>query len=535
MIRRGSLLLFILLIASASLAQEPVKAWDGTIDLPTYDWKEDPYPRFWALDGKIIYPYTMEEVISTTKENRTYKALYLENDYLKVTCLPELGGRIFSVLNKVTGKEMFHKNKVVKPGLIGMRGAWISGGVEWNTGPHGHTVTAISPVNALVRQNQDGSATLHISNTEQIFRTRWNVEVTLYPDRSFLHEEMRIFNPEDGIHPYYFWNCTAFPCGKGTRFIFPMTLGCNHNGDEFFNWPIHEGKDISWLKNYDKPTSIFAWECDQDFFGCYDVDLDKGLVQVADHRALKGKKAWTWGQSDDGLVSQEGLTDEDGPYIEVQSGPLRTQADYGELSPREEVAWEEWWYPVYGFDQGFDFATKDVVFEVKTREGGSLEAIHLLSTKPYPGCHLTFEPEGGTAQNFEVDLSPQEPKEVNLQGGNAMSGKFLLTDSTGGSIAEFQYPLPLVEQKAPTIPKKKDESEMTVEELFAEALEADRGTSRKRARELYEKVIAKASDYAEAHFRLGVLDFESGLWTEAKRKFQTALDLEPSHSMARYF
>ncbi|MCA9426861.1 MAG: DUF5107 domain-containing protein, partial [Candidatus Omnitrophica bacterium] len=110
MIRRGSLLLFILLIASASLAQEPVKAWEGTIDLPTYDWKDDPYPRFWALDGKIIYPYTMEEVISTTKEDRTYKALYLENDYLKVTCLPELGGRIFSVLNKVTGKEMFHKN-----------------------------------------------------------------------------------------------------------------------------------------------------------------------------------------------------------------------------------------------------------------------------------------------------------------------------------------------------------------------------------------------------------------------------------------
>ena len=179
--QRNLLFLVLILTISTFPAIAQVKAWEGTIDLPTYGWEDDPYPQFWALDQKIVYPYTMQETISTTKKIRTYKALFLENDYLKVTCLPELGGRLFSVLNKVTGKEMFHRNDVIKPGLIGMRGAWISGGVEWNTGPHGHTVTAISPVNALVRQNKDGSATLHISNTEQIFRTRWNINVTPLP------------------------------------------------------------------------------------------------------------------------------------------------------------------------------------------------------------------------------------------------------------------------------------------------------------------------------------------------------------------
>ncbi len=528
-------LLFLIVLGITLPAQSQVKAWEGSIDLPTYAWEDDPYPEFWALDGKIVYPYTMQEIISTTHEMKTYKALFLENDFLKVTCLPELGGRIFSVLNKITGKEMFHRNNVVKPGLIGMRGAWISGGIEWNTGPHGHTVTAISPVNGLVKENHDGSATLHISNTEHIFRTRWNVDLTLYPDRSYLHEEIKISNPQEGIHPYYFWNCTAFPCGAGTRFIFPMTLGCDHNGEEFFDWPIHDGKDISWLKNYDRPTSIFAWECDQDFFGCYDVDLDKGLVQVADHRVLKGKKAWTWGQSDDGLVSQEAITDEDGPYIEVQSGPLLTQADYGELFPHDDVSWEEWWYPVYGFEQGFDFATQDVVFEVVNDDRGDIESVNILSTKDYRDCQLRFASVKGGEQSFETDLTPKEVRTFTLAGDHGAEGKFTLLRSNEELIAEFEYPLPLTKVEAPVAEEQKDEEEMSVEELFSEALENDRETSRKRARELYERVILEATNHAEASFRLGVLDIEAGLQTEAQSQFESTLEIEPDHFMAHYF
>src|SRR5690606_10169149 len=125
-----------------------VKAWEGTISLPTYPWVDDINPKFFALENSIIYPYTMQDMVSTEKEDRTYQALFLENEYLKVTCLPELAGRIFSVLDKTTGEEMFHKNPVVKPGMISMRGAWFSGGIEWNTGPHGHSVTIVSPVNA---------------------------------------------------------------------------------------------------------------------------------------------------------------------------------------------------------------------------------------------------------------------------------------------------------------------------------------------------------------------------------------------------
>ena len=147
-------LLICVLLALPQVSLAGVKVWEGTIDIPTYSWgPDDVNPRFYDFEDEIIYPYPMQDVLSKTKTKRTYKALYLENEYLKITCLPELGGRLHCVLDKTENKQVFHLNHVIKPAIIGMRGAWISGGVEWNTGPHGHTVTILSPVNALIGQN----------------------------------------------------------------------------------------------------------------------------------------------------------------------------------------------------------------------------------------------------------------------------------------------------------------------------------------------------------------------------------------------
>lgn len=319
----AGLCVVVLLGACPTPSWAKAKAWEGTITIPTYGWIEDLNPKFWALEdrvkfsttvkGAIVYPYPMQDHLFRTLENRTYRALFLENEYLKVTCLPELGGRLHSVLDKTTGQEMFHLNRVIKPSMIAMRGAFISGGVEWNAGPQVHTVTILSPVDAVVGMGDDGAPYLEVSNLEETLRTRWTVRVTLPPGRAYLDEQIRIFNPVDAINPYYFWNCTAFSAKAGTRFIYPMTLGTDHNGDRFFNWPIHEGKDLSWLKNYERSASVFAVDCVFDFFGAYDVDADRGVVQVADHYALSGKKAWTWGTWDFGFVSQDNLTDDDGP------------------------------------------------------------------------------------------------------------------------------------------------------------------------------------------------------------------------------
>lgn len=521
------------------------QAWEGTITIPTYGWSDDVNPKFWALEdqvklsttvkGAIVYPYSMQDHLSRTKEDRTYKALFLENEYLKVTCLPELGGRLHSVFDKTTGEETFHANKVIKPSMIAMRGGFISGGVEWNAGPQVHTVTIMSPVDALIGTNADGSAYIEVSNLEQTLRTRWTVRVTLHPGRAYLDEQIRIFNPVDAVNPYYFWNCTAFPCREGTRFIYPMTLGTDHNGVRFFNWPVHEGRDLSWLKNYPEASSIFSVDCVFDFFGGYDVDADRGVVQVADHYELSGKKAWTWGTSDFALVCQKNLTDEDGPYIEIQSGPLPTQSDYGMLVPRQQVSWREYWYPVHGLGEGFEFATKDLAAQT-IRENGDLQ-LRLLATGRFNGAICTVTREGEEVVTKKLDLSPKAPQIVTLSPDPKVPVDVTVKTAKGAVLAAFTTPLPIPKKDPPQRPDfmNKPDGQLTTEEKFLRAQKHDLSTNRKKAREYYEKALADDAGYAPALRGLAVLDTEAGLYEEAITRLEKAVQRDPGDGVAWYF
>jgi len=522
-----------------------VKAWEGTITIPTYGWVEDVNPKFWALEedvkfsttvkGSITYPYTMQDHLFRTKADRTYKALFLENEYLKVTCLPELGGRLHSVFDKTEGKEMFHLNDVIKPGMIAMRGAWISGGVEWNAGPHGHTVTILSPVDALIGRNADGSAYLEINNLEKSLRTRWTARVTLHPGKAYLDEQIRIFNPTDAISPYYFWNCTAFPNRPGTRFIYPMSLGTDHNGVRFFSWPIHKGKDISWLKNYETSASVFSVDCVFDFFGAYDVDMDRGIVQVADHHELSGKKAWTWGTWDFGLVSQENLTDNDGPYIEVQSGPLPTQSDYGMLLPRQEVSWQEWWYPVHGLGDGFEYATKDIAIRT-IREDDKLQ-LRILATANFSGATCTLSQGPRKLLTKTINLTPENPRMLTLSSAPRTPVDVTIKTRKGQVLASFATPLP-IPKISPPEPSKlmtKPDEQLTLEEKYLRGRKHDLATNRKKAREYYEKALAEDPQYSPALRGLAVLDIEAGLYEKAADHLKTALGKDDADGLSWYF
>ena len=539
------LLLVTIFLLISKPATSQVKVWEGTITIPTYGWQEDINPKFWAMEGKvklsttvkgtIVYPYSMQDHLYREKQDRTYKALFLENEYLKITCLPELGGRLHSVLDKTQNKQVFHLNKVIKPSMIAMRGAFISGGVEWNAGPQVHTVTILSPVNVIKGENENGSAFLEISNLEKSLRTRWTVRLTLHPGKAYLDEKISIYNPVDAMNPYYFWNCTAFPNRAGTRFIYPMSLGTDHDGVEFFDWPVHKGKDLSWLKNYDTWASIFAVNCSYDFFGAYDVDQDRGVVQVADRYKLSGKKAWTWGNWDFGIVSQKNLTDDDGPYIEVQSGPLPTQSDYGRLFPRESVSWQEWWYPVHGLGDGFEYATKDVAVQT-TRNTDNLE-INLIATGNYPDAKITITEKGKIGLEKSLNLSPEKPATIRLSPIPLQPVEITILTNEGAVLALFETPLP-IPKVVPAAPSKlltAPEKELTVEEKYLKALKFDLATDRINARKLYESVLTDGPGYSKALFGLAVLDIEAGLLEKALKKLEKALERNSSDGMAWYF
>lgn len=532
-----------LMLSSTSRAK--VKAWEGTITIPTYGWEEDINPKLWALEGSvkfsttvkgsIVYPYPMQDHLSRTKKDRIYKALFLENEYLKITCLPELGGRLHSVFDKTEGKEMFHLNNVIKPSMIAMRGAFISGGVEWNAGPQVHTVTILSPVDALVGESADGSAYLEINNLEKSLRTQWTVRVTLHPGKAYLDEQIRIFNPSDAVSPYYFWNCTAFPNRPGTRFIYPMTLGTDHYGVKFFSWPIHEGKDLSWLKNYEIWASIFAVDCAFDFFGAYEVDEDRGIVQVADRRELGGKKAWTWGTWDFGIVSQRNLTDDDGPYIEVQSGPLQTQSDYGMLLPRQEVSWQEHWYPVHGLGDGFEYATKDIAVQA-VRENNTLR-LYIIATSPLPGATCLISRDGRQLLRKTLDLGPENPKEVMLSDAGQSPVVVTIKNGKQQVLASFVTPLPIPktpEPKPSDLMNKPDE-QLTLEEKFLKGRKFDLATNRRKAREYYEKALAEDEQYSPALRAMAVLDIEAGLYEKAAGRLKTAVKRDDTDGLSWYF
>ncbi len=529
----------------AGHARAEVRAWEGTLSVPTYPWKDDINPKFWTIEAgtklsttvktSIIYPYSMQDDLSRVKGDRTYRAVFLENEYLKVTCLPELGGRLFSVLDKTKNEEMFHVNHVIKPGMIAMRGAWISGGVEWNFGPQGHTVTVISPVDVVTGTNPDGSAYLQISNQEKIFRTRWTVRVTLHPRRAYLDEQIGIENSTDGMHPYYFWNCTAFPNRPGTRFIYPMSLGTDHSAREFFTWPIHEGRDLTWLKNFPTYASVFAVDCHYGFFGAYDVDADRGIVNVVNHREVGGKKAWTWGEWDFGRVAEKNLTDDDGPYIEVQSGPLPTQSDYGMLAPHDRIAWQEWWYPVHGLGDGFEYATREVAAQSARSERGL--ALKLLATGRYPQAECVFSQDGRPLARKDVDLGPEEAKTVELPEKPTGPVEVAIVAHDGQVLAKFTTPLPIPKTEPPDPAKfvEKPDSELTAEQLCLKGRKFDRATDRLKARQYYEKARAVDPGLVAALRSLAVLDFEAALYRQAIGRLQRALDRDSDDGLSWFY
>jgi len=504
-----------------------VTARTGEITLPTYGWAAVKHPYFRGTDGKNIYPYPMIDFLNRDKTNRTYRTVILENEYLRITFLPELGGKIHEVLDKTTGQPMFYVNHVIKPGLIGQCGAWTSGGVEWNTGPQGHTVSCLQPVDVVILPpEKDGSRSVAIGETERIYRTKWTVVVTLRPGRSFIEERIRIYNPTETIRPYYFWNCTAVPNTPGFRFIYPMTLGCDHAGEKFFNWPVDNGKDLTRGTNYQDASSIFAWHCDQDFFGSYNDDLSRGVVAYANHHQLPGKKAWTWGHGGFGKMHQMDLTDDDGPYNEVQTGPLLTQAQVGRLDPCEAVEWKEWWYPIHGIG-GFTFANKEVAVNVSV-DGGKLN-LRMLGTADRAKVEVQVLKDTNLVAQTNCRLSPRSPGELSLALAGATEPLIVKLVADGQTLANFRIPLDLpVRQQPPSKAKPESVGELAQagwqDFLFARFSEAE---SR------FRDALEKDSKCDEARTGLAFLKLDS-FPSAAASEARAALAVDPGKGLVRF-
>jgi len=340
-----------------------VRAWSEIITIPTYDVGE-PLKQPLFLDQRVyqgssgvVYPYPVIDSVSNEKAPKPYTAVFLENQYLKIMILPELGGRVQMALDKTNDYHFVYYNRVIKPALVGLTGPWISGGIEFNWPQH-HRPSTFDPVDWRIVKNADGSTTVWCSEIERMFFTKGMHGFTLHPDKAVLQIDVQLHNRTDLPQTFLWWANPAVHVNDEYQSVFPPDVHAvmDHGKRDVSEFPIAKGTyykvnyapgtDISRYKNIPVPTSYMAYHSDYDFVGNYDHSRQAGMMHVANHHLVPGKKQWTWGNSDFGLMWDRQLTDEDGPYIELMCGAFTdNQPDFSWLMPGEEKHFQQNFLP----------------------------------------------------------------------------------------------------------------------------------------------------------------------------------------------
>lgn len=366
----------------------PVKAWFEPVVIPTYHpHAPDKNPMF--LENRVyqgssgkVYPLPFTDRISTEARDHPWQAVHVENEFLRVMVLPEIGGRIHVGLDKSNGYDFFYRQNVIKPALVGLAGPWISGGVEFNWPQH-HRPATFMPVQAQIQEHSDGARTVWCSDHDPMNRLKSAHGICLYPGRAYIEVKVRLYNRTPFTQTFLWWANVGVHVHELYQSFFPPDVQyvADHAKRAVSRFPLCEGRyygveygerarsgvpveerrrrfvlpagyppnELSWYANIPVPTSYMAIGSTEDFFGGYDHRRKAGLVHVASHHISPGKKQWTWGNHDFGYAWERNLTDRDGPYIELMAGVFTdNQPDFSFLSPWETKAFSQYWYPIRG-------------------------------------------------------------------------------------------------------------------------------------------------------------------------------------------
>jgi tetratricopeptide (TPR) repeat protein len=344
-----SLLPALFLICTSFPMQAQVRVWEGVLNLPAYEeGAPDPNPPFdqFAI-SRFSYPYTLRNEITHHRTEHQWRAIYLENEYLKCSVLPDVGGHIYSCLDKISGQPMFYANPSLKKARIGYRGAWAAFGVEFNF-PVSHNWVSMSPVDFAYARHEDGSASITVGNIDRVYGMEWTVELTLRPASTVLEQRVTLSNRSDVRHRFYWWNNAAVQVWDDSRIEYPMRFAAAHGFAEVQKWPVDSpGKDLSVIHNQtDGPVSLFVHGSRENFMGVWNPRSNTGTAHFADYAELPAKKIWSWGVDAEGLDWREALSDNNSAYVELQAGLFRNQETYAFLEPRDRIAFSEYWMPV---------------------------------------------------------------------------------------------------------------------------------------------------------------------------------------------
>jgi tetratricopeptide (TPR) repeat protein len=538
-------ILIILLLWNAGISSifaQSVKLEKRPLILPTYQTGvPDINPIFFT--GRTyqgaqghIYPYPLIDILTDNKTDKTYEALYVENDYVKVGIVPELGGRIFSATDKTNNYEFFYRQTGIKPALIGMLGAWLSGGVEWNF-PHHHRPSSFMDIDYRMEENEDGSKTIWVGETELRHRLKWSVGVTLYPDRSFVEAKVRIMNRSPFIHSMLFWANVSVHCGQDYEVIFPPStqFGVDHSKVAFTTWPTGEivrgsgeTKELGWWKNFTASSrSIFAWNFEDDFLAGYDHGQHAGTMHVANHHIVNGKKFFLWGNNSAGEMWDKMLSDNDGPYLELMVGAFSdNQPDYSWIGPGEIREFTQCWYPIREI-RGVKYANRDAAVNLERLASGKV-FIGFNATAVFRNAKATLK--SGEKSLFEqtLDIDPSKPftKEIDLPDAIANNDlRAALCDADGKELVAWQA-VGLEEQPMPEVVEqvKPAEAYETVEELYQTGLRIEQfHNARLDPMEFYREALKRDSFDSRVNTVVGIRYARQGKWALAEAHLLKAI------------
>ncbi|MCI4445536.1 MAG: DUF5107 domain-containing protein [Candidatus Aminicenantes bacterium] len=354
-------------------------SWDKQVSfsiqkeiITTYPFSDpDPIPVFarssiWGA-GSRIYPYFVFNGFSFESRSKEWTVVRLKNKYIEVSILPEVGGKVWGARDLTTGHEFIYTNHVLKFREIALRGPWTSGGIEFNFGVIGHIPSAATPVDYHVEKNHDGSVSCTVGNYDWPSRTRWEVTITVFPDRAYFQTKARWTNPRPYRQSYYAWMNAAIKASSDLHFLVPGKYFIGHDYSvPLESWPIDRyGRDVSWYSNNDfgGAKSYFIVGSYENFFGAYYRNSDFGYGHWALYPDMPGKKIWIWDLSRAGEIWVDLLTDSDGQYSEPQVGRLLNQSDHGAFVPYNSDHWQEVWFPYSGVGE-MTAATPQVVLSL---------------------------------------------------------------------------------------------------------------------------------------------------------------------------
>lgn len=525
-------------------AGQSVKAWEEPLVIPAYRVeKPDPNPIFYtgrAYQGAkgAIYPYPLLDRLTDIREEKSYTAVYLENDHLKICVLPEIGGRLFSALDKTNNYDFFYRQHVIKPALIGMLGAWISGGVEWNF-PHHHRATGFMPVDYTLSENPDGSKTVWVGEIEIRHRMKWIIGLTLHPDSSCLEATIRLFNRTPFAHSFLCWANVAVHANPNYQIIFPPSteFATFHGKNQFSRWPISTevfnrmdysaGVDVSWWRNHPRPTSFFAWNYEEDFLAGYDHGKEAGVVHVADRHIVPGKKFWTWGTGERAQMWEKILTETDGPYVELMVGAYSdNQPDYSWLQPYEVRTFKQYWYPIRQIG-GVKNANRQAAVNLEIISENAV-FLGFCTTVEHRDARVILEAADKVIYEKKINISPRNPfsARINLPRGRMEEELYArLVSSSNQTLISYRPPKqkgsPMPEPVKPPLSPEEIESN---EELYLAGLRLEQFHNPAfEPYPYYEEALKRDPDDSRVNTALGILDLKRGMFEEAEEKLRRAV------------